>query len=86
MMNFKVPAMAVAIAIAAGSLTSIAAPSAAEAGSRFSIHVGHGYGVGYKRYPKNKWGCRIYKKRFHRTGDRYWLGEYYRCLHAHDYD
>ncbi|MEM7300334.1 MAG: hypothetical protein AAF468_04555 [Pseudomonadota bacterium] len=77
---------AIAATMMVGSVATIAAPSQAEAGNRVfnkSYTAQHRFKANTDYYP-NKHGCRDFQLKYNHTGDRYWLGEYYRCLHRFD--
>lgn len=82
---FKKSLGALAIATLAMTSAMTAGASTAEAGSKFSLHIGipgygqvhyggHGYGWGHYR-PRCGW----YLRKARRTGSRYWWNKYYRC-------
>ena len=69
-----------ALGIAAIASTSMMAAGDAEAGHRkfkkFHGHFHHYHGhYGYK-------GCWYYKKKFYRTGYKFWLKKYHRCKYG----
>jgi hypothetical protein len=84
----KFTAIAVAASLIVGSIGTVSfTTTAAEAGqSSVKFHFGHKkhHRFGFKkRYDTgyNQYDCDFLKRKAYRTGSRYWLGEYYRCIH-----
>ncbi len=84
MNTIKLTTLAIAASVLMGSVVTATSAQAGNGYVKFGFFKGNTHGYGKYEFPSNKHGCKIFKTKWHQTGDRYWQGQYYRCLHSFD--